>query len=87
MADLEEKGSRKMARRVYEPHNRRGRGRITETEVEVAKTEVEEVAAVKVAVKVEPGVAFVPYGSVRADFQRGRERVCSLCAGRRRDAL
>lgn len=58
MADLEEKGSRKMARRVYEPRNRQGRGQITETEVEVAaRTEVEEVVAVKVAAKVEPGVA------------------------------
>lgn len=67
-----------MARRVYEPYNRRGRGRVvTETEVEMAKTEVEEVAAVKVAAKVEPGHR-APYGSVRANFQRGRERVRSL---------
>lgn len=81
VAVLEEKGSHKMARRVCEPRNRRGRGgrreRVAETEVEVAKTEVEEAAAVKVATKVELGIALRmdPHGP---DSQRGRERVCSL---------
>lgn len=43
----------------------------------MAKTEVEEAAAVKVATKVELGIALRmdPHGP---DSQRGRERVCSL---------
>lgn len=74
MADLEEKGSRKMARRVYEPRNGQGRRQITETEVEVVRTEVEEMAVVKVAAKVEPGFVWIRSGG----FHRRRERVCSL---------
>jgi len=67
VAALEEKGSHKMARRVYEPRNRRGRGRIAE--VKVARTEVEEVVAVKVVTKVELGVALRmdPHGWVHKE--------------------
>ncbi|KYM77984.1 hypothetical protein ALC53_11672 [Atta colombica] len=82
VAVLEEKGLRKMARRVYEPCNRRERRRIAETEVEVAKTEVEEVAAVKVATKVELGVAFRmdPHGRIHREG--GKESaVCWAKAG------
>jgi len=82
VAVLEEKGLRKMARRVYEPCNRRERGRVAETEVEVVKTEVEEVAAVKVATKVELGVAFRmdPHGRIYREG--GKESaVCWAQAG------
>lgn len=82
VAVLEEKGLRKMARRVYEPCNRREQGRVAETEVEVAKTEVEEAAAMKVATKVELGVALRmdPHGRIHREG--GKESaVCWAQAG------